>query len=256
MTTTGMQRWCRTVLGACVMLAGATSAGAQAQTPATAPPAPSDATRPATTTFLGDTGLWYVPTGEVLPAKRKSFSALLRERRSRSRLHRHRALHRHVRLRRRRSHRAVPVDGSRLAHRPRLPSGRLRRQPGRRPGQRISDHAERLVRLDVRRYLRRRQVQPPVRVRPERRRPRHPRHREAAHRQHRRRQGHVDGQGRFHRRRDRQQGNQQGVRAVRLRRVCVPWLSRPEGQRRGRGDLERWTVGLRLRRADARADSA
>src|SRR5436190_12586330 len=24
-------------------------------------------TRPATTTFLGDTGLWYVPTGEVLP---------------------------------------------------------------------------------------------------------------------------------------------------------------------------------------------
>jgi outer membrane protein OmpA-like peptidoglycan-associated protein len=57
------------------MLAGATSAGAQAQTPATAPPAPADATRPATTTFLGDTGLWYVPTGEVLPAKRKSFSA-------------------------------------------------------------------------------------------------------------------------------------------------------------------------------------
>ena len=52
------------------MLAGAASAGAQAQTPATAPPAPSDATRPATTTFLGDTGLWYVPTGEVLPAKR------------------------------------------------------------------------------------------------------------------------------------------------------------------------------------------
>ena len=57
------------------MLAGAASAGAQAQTPATAPPAPADATRPATTTFLGDTGLWYVPTGEVLPAKRKSFSA-------------------------------------------------------------------------------------------------------------------------------------------------------------------------------------
>jgi outer membrane protein OmpA-like peptidoglycan-associated protein len=56
------------------MLAGATSAGAQAQTPATAPPAPADATRPATTTFLGDTGLWYVPTGEVLPSKRKSVS--------------------------------------------------------------------------------------------------------------------------------------------------------------------------------------
>ena len=57
------------------MLAGATSAGAQAQTPATAPPAPADATRPATTTFLGDTGLWYVPTAEVLPRKRYSASA-------------------------------------------------------------------------------------------------------------------------------------------------------------------------------------
>jgi outer membrane protein OmpA-like peptidoglycan-associated protein len=58
-----------------VVLAGATSAGAQEQTPATAPPAPADATRPATTTFLGDTGLWYVPTAEVLPRKRFSASA-------------------------------------------------------------------------------------------------------------------------------------------------------------------------------------
>ncbi|MBA3296027.1 MAG: hypothetical protein H0U19_03765, partial [Acidobacteria bacterium] len=32
-------------------------------------------TRPATTTFMGDTGLWFVPTGEILPAKRWSFSA-------------------------------------------------------------------------------------------------------------------------------------------------------------------------------------
>jgi outer membrane protein OmpA-like peptidoglycan-associated protein len=32
-------------------------------------------TRPATTTFEGDTGLWFVPTGEVLPAKRWSLSA-------------------------------------------------------------------------------------------------------------------------------------------------------------------------------------
>jgi outer membrane protein OmpA-like peptidoglycan-associated protein len=31
-------------------------------------------TRPATTTFMGDTGLWFVPTGEVLPARRWSFS--------------------------------------------------------------------------------------------------------------------------------------------------------------------------------------
>ena len=34
---------------------------------------PAD-TRPATTTFMGDTGLWFVPTGEVLPPKRWSFS--------------------------------------------------------------------------------------------------------------------------------------------------------------------------------------
>ena len=32
-------------------------------------------TRPATTTFMGDTGLWNVPTGEVLPARRWSVSA-------------------------------------------------------------------------------------------------------------------------------------------------------------------------------------
>ena len=32
-------------------------------------------TRPATTTFMGDTGLWNVPTGEVLPRKRWSISA-------------------------------------------------------------------------------------------------------------------------------------------------------------------------------------
>jgi peptidoglycan-associated lipoprotein len=37
----------------------------------TAPPSTSE-TRPATNTFLGDTGLWFVPTGEVLPAKRMS----------------------------------------------------------------------------------------------------------------------------------------------------------------------------------------
>jgi outer membrane protein OmpA-like peptidoglycan-associated protein len=50
------------------------STAAFAQTPAAPPsqtpsaPSASDAeTRPATTTFFGDTGIWYVPTGEVLP---------------------------------------------------------------------------------------------------------------------------------------------------------------------------------------------
>jgi outer membrane protein OmpA-like peptidoglycan-associated protein len=48
-----------------------TAAPAAAQTP-TEPPRE---TRPATTTASGDTGLWFVPTGEILPAKKWSFSA-------------------------------------------------------------------------------------------------------------------------------------------------------------------------------------
>jgi outer membrane protein OmpA-like peptidoglycan-associated protein len=82
-------------------LAGATAVSAQAppagtgaapaQQPATQPPPPTgtqppaetrppmatagEETRPATTTFMGDTGLWFVPTGEVLPARRWSLSA-------------------------------------------------------------------------------------------------------------------------------------------------------------------------------------
>ena len=44
------------------------------QSPAQAPSTATD-TRPATTTVNGDTGLWFVPTGDVLPAKRWSLSA-------------------------------------------------------------------------------------------------------------------------------------------------------------------------------------
>jgi outer membrane protein OmpA-like peptidoglycan-associated protein len=36
--------------------------------------APAAETRPATTTTAGDTGLWFVPTGEILPARTWSFS--------------------------------------------------------------------------------------------------------------------------------------------------------------------------------------
>jgi outer membrane protein OmpA-like peptidoglycan-associated protein len=53
-----------------------TPANPQATQPAPAPStAVSEETRPATTTFRGDTGLWFVPTGEVLPARRWSLSA-------------------------------------------------------------------------------------------------------------------------------------------------------------------------------------
>ena len=57
--------------------AGATgqqSTGTSPQTTQTTVLATPAATRPATTTTMGDTGLWFVPTGEVLPAGRWSFS--------------------------------------------------------------------------------------------------------------------------------------------------------------------------------------
>src|SRR3954469_8690921 len=50
-----------------------TAAGQPAQT-ATPSSMPTE-TRPATTTVNGDTGLWFVPTGEVLPGKKWSLSA-------------------------------------------------------------------------------------------------------------------------------------------------------------------------------------
>src|SRR5471032_1657980 len=48
---------------ACFLLS--TAAFAQTAAPASSP-TPDAETRPATTTFFGDTGIWYVPTAEVL----------------------------------------------------------------------------------------------------------------------------------------------------------------------------------------------
>ena len=59
---------------ACPALAQTTAAQQPAATPPAAAAQGSD-TRPATTTTQGDTGLWIVPTGEVLPARRWSVSA-------------------------------------------------------------------------------------------------------------------------------------------------------------------------------------
>ena len=67
--------------GAVLLVASVTSAQTpsptQAGTPATAKPAPESAvtTRPASTTFLGDTGLWFVPTAEIVPNGRFAASA-------------------------------------------------------------------------------------------------------------------------------------------------------------------------------------
>jgi outer membrane protein OmpA-like peptidoglycan-associated protein len=56
---------------------GTTSQSGTGSQPVAASTTTSDQTetRPATTTFMGDTGLWYVPTGEVLPRKKWSISA-------------------------------------------------------------------------------------------------------------------------------------------------------------------------------------
>ncbi len=70
-----------TVSAALLILLGC-AAGARAQMPPlpTPPPVmtPPEDRRPATTTFFGDTGLWFVPTGEVLPAGMWSISGYRR----------------------------------------------------------------------------------------------------------------------------------------------------------------------------------
>jgi hypothetical protein len=83
--------WKRVAVAMVVALTSATVASAQATSSGQAPSTPAGSTasqpaasassaatgdtRPATTTFMGDTGLWFVPIGEVLPAKRWSVSA-------------------------------------------------------------------------------------------------------------------------------------------------------------------------------------
>ena len=58
-------RWATVVMTMCPLVLGAAVPGW----------AQDAETRPATTTFLGDTGLWFVPTGEVLPRGAVSLSA-------------------------------------------------------------------------------------------------------------------------------------------------------------------------------------
>src|SRR5829696_9082431 len=70
-------RWSemRQLIGSLVLVS-LVAAPALAQTPAPPPPPPAKPTdvRPATTTFMGDTGLWNVPTAEILPAREWSAS--------------------------------------------------------------------------------------------------------------------------------------------------------------------------------------
>src|SRR5215203_2611839 len=76
-------RWILRTLVVATVLSGAVSVFGQtpsAPTTAQQTTAPSTApeptaTRPATTTTNGDTGLWFVPTGDVLPSRKWSVSA-------------------------------------------------------------------------------------------------------------------------------------------------------------------------------------
>ena len=62
--------------GFCVLTA--LTASAQTSQPNSSTSSTTDDTRPATTTFFGDTGLWFVPTAEVLPAGKWSVSGYRR----------------------------------------------------------------------------------------------------------------------------------------------------------------------------------
>src|SRR5205809_5864232 len=59
---------------AAAFLLGATAAGAQTTSAASSSQSSDASTRPATTTYFGDTGLWFVPTAEILPHGKFSVS--------------------------------------------------------------------------------------------------------------------------------------------------------------------------------------
>lgn len=55
--------------------AGGTGPSSSAQQSGSTTSSSASDTRPATTTKDGDTGLWFVPTGEIVPAKKYAVSA-------------------------------------------------------------------------------------------------------------------------------------------------------------------------------------
>src|SRR5579871_4331994 len=76
--------WALTLTVAASVHAQSGSSGTSTGQSATASQTPSSSsatteeTRPATTTFYGDTGLWFVPTAEVLPSGKWSVSGYRR----------------------------------------------------------------------------------------------------------------------------------------------------------------------------------
>ena len=101
---------------------------AQTQGSQSTPPPPDDSeTRPATTTVFGDTGLWYVPTGEVLPKGRWSFSGYRTNWDRKEAFSDVSNFRRHVRVRRDRPRRALRQRRLPATHRRRPPSGAIGR---------------------------------------------------------------------------------------------------------------------------------
>ena len=74
MTTT----WLRAYHTSAFVLLFSAMASAQTSAPATTSTPPEESTRPATNTFTGDTGIWFVPTAEILPAGEFSVSGYRR----------------------------------------------------------------------------------------------------------------------------------------------------------------------------------
>src|SRR5262245_24578353 len=74
-TTTTFAACALTVFCASTLSAQTPSTTTTTQQPA---PATDESTRPATTTFFGDTGLWFVPTAEVLDHGKWSVSGYRR----------------------------------------------------------------------------------------------------------------------------------------------------------------------------------
>ena len=207
-------------------------------------------TRPATTTFEGDTGLWFVPTGEVLPAKKWSLSAY------------------RVNFDRDQGFTDVsnwPVTAGigladraeifgaftrRAPDRPRRPAGvRGDAAAGRRPGQRVSVRAARVVRQPAGRLHDWREGQPVVRVAAGAGGAGGAGAAEAADGEGRRRRGRHREDG-LQFRRDPEQGAQPAGGALRLCRLHH--ARRPVGRR-----SEQWVpLGHRRRAAVARAAAA
>ena len=123
--------------------------------------------RPGDDDLHGRHGLWFVPTGEVLPARPLVDQRLPRELRLQPGLHRRVELAGHVRLSASATapRSSAPVDVVRRIDRDVRPLFTARPEGGR-PGQRLPVRQRRLVRQPARRPVARRQDQPDLAVAP------------------------------------------------------------------------------------------